>query len=72
MLNTHEASTTVSNPTDDVPQLSDIQIQIQQANEKVDDKTVIVDKLGKIWRVLEIINSIGEPLKDVSSQAILK
>ncbi len=55
--------------SDDVPQISKVREAVNAANEKVANKTVIVDKLGKIWPVLKIVDAIGESLKDVSRRA---
>ncbi len=45
---------------------SDAMDGVAAAKAAVKNKIVVADKLGKLWRVLEIIEAIGEPLKDVS------
>lgn len=53
---------------DDVPLISRVAEAVTAATETVEKKTVIAEKLGKIWDVLEFLKGIGEPLKEVSDR----
>ena len=52
---------------DDTP-LGDAIKAVDAAKEQVENTLVVTEKLGKIWDVLKFVDSIGESLKDVSSQ----
>ena len=61
-------------PQDDPPHPSDTKSsashstmlsRVKATREQVENKKVIVDKLGKIWTVLTALDSVGEKVKDV-------
>lgn len=60
---------TVSKSRNDSAPLEDAMQAVDAAKGQLDNTLVVVEKLGKIWNVLKFVDSIGESLKDVSSQA---
>ena len=40
---------------------------VQATKEQLENKRAIVEKLGKVWNVINVVKSIGDALSDVSS-----
>ena len=50
---------------------SNVLTKIQATKEQLENKKAIVEKLGRVWDVINVIKSIGEVLSDVSVMEIL-
>lgn len=44
---------------------ADVASKVTEAKVQVEKKKVIIDKLGKLWAVVNLAKSIGEALSDV-------
>ena len=53
--------------TTNAPQLdvSVVASHVQATTEKVEDTTVIIERLGKVWNVIDVLAKVGDALRDV-------
>ena len=47
------------------PDVSVVASQVQATTEKVENTTVIIERLGKVWNVIDVLAKVGDALRDV-------
>ena len=41
-------------------------IVVRATKKQLENKSIMVDRLGKVWKVINVVKSVGEAVSDVS------